>query len=86
MPKLPLNERNALPYRQFAFPIRRKEPLENASNVRNAVARFDQVLGVSDAERDEAWQRIQAAAKLYGVHVQETSWRELCAQQSDACK
>ena len=61
----------------YAFPKEEKEPLDDASHVRNAVARFNQVTGVSDAERDEAWDRIQAAAKKYGVHLEEKSWREL---------
>ena len=79
MPKLSSEERNAIPARQFAFPAQRKEPLENASHVRNAVARFGQVKGVSDTERDAAWQRIQAAARLYGVEFHEAGWRELRA-------
>ena len=79
MPKLSSEERNAIPARQFAFPAQRKEPLENASHVRNAVARFGQVKGVSDTERDAAWQRIQAAARLYGVELHEAGWRELSA-------
>jgi len=79
MPKLSSEERNAIPARQFAFPAQRKEPLENASHVRNAVARFEQVKGVSDTERDAAWQRIQAAALVYGVELHETGWRELRA-------
>jgi hypothetical protein len=45
--------------------------------VRNAIARFDQVEGVSDHERDEAWKRIKKAAKKYGVEVNEKSWHEL---------
>ena len=45
--------------------------------MRNAVARFDQVKDVTDAERDEAWKRIQAAAKKYDVKLEERSWREL---------
>ena len=49
--------------RQFAFPRQRKEPLEDASHVRNAIARFNQVEDVSDHERDEAWSRIRAAPK-----------------------
>lgn len=77
MTKLDGEERDALPDRQFAFPKQRKEPLEDASHVRNAVARFDQVEGVSDAERDEAWRRIEAAAKRFGVELHERSWREL---------
>ncbi len=79
MPKLSTQERNALPARQFAFPAQRKEPLENASHVRNAIARFDQVQGVSDDERDAAWRRIEAAASLYGVELHEAGWRELFA-------
>jgi len=79
MPKLSTEERNAMPARQFAFPAQRKEPLENASHVRNAVARFGQVKGVSDTERDAAWQRIRTAALLYGVKLYEAGWRELRA-------
>jgi hypothetical protein len=45
--------------------------------VRNAVARFDQVEGVTDAERDEAWKRIKAAAKKFDVELHESDWREL---------
>lgn len=79
MTKLTAKERGALPATQFAFPAERKEPLENASHVRNAIARFDQVQGVSDAERDAAWRRIQSAAERHGVKVHESSWRELGA-------
>jgi hypothetical protein len=75
--KLDAEHRNAIDSKQFAFPKERKEPLENASHVRNAIARFNQVEGVSDAERDEAWKRIKAAAKKFGVEVNEKSWREI---------
>jgi len=51
--------------------------------VRNALARFDQVKGVSDAERDQAFTNIQAAAKHYGVDVDETDWHELGKPSSD---
>ncbi len=77
MARLDSEERNAEPGGTFAFPKQRKEPLEDASHVRNAVARFNQVQGVSDDERDEAWKRIQAAAKKFGVDVKEGTWREL---------
>jgi hypothetical protein len=77
MARLDEADRDRLSSRQFAFPKQRKEPLEDASHVRNAVARFDQVEGVTDAERDEAWKRIQAAAKKFGVELEERSWREL---------
>ena len=61
----------------FAFPKERKEPLNNASHVRNAVARFNQVKGVSDDERDAAWKRIEKAAKKFDVELSEKSWREI---------
>lgn len=62
---------------EFAFPKQRKEPLTDARHVRNAVARFDQVEGVTDKERDQAWKRIKAAAKRHHVEVTEDDWREL---------
>jgi len=62
---------------EFAFPDQEKEPLNDAEHVRNAIARFNQVEGVTDAERDRAWQRILAAAKKFDVDVSESSWREL---------
>ena len=77
MTKLDTAHRNAVPSGNFAFPKQRKEPLENAAHVRNAIARFNQVEGVTDDERDEAWKHIQAAARKYGVEVQEGSWREV---------
>lgn len=61
----------------FAFPKERKEPLVDASHVRNAVARFDQVEGVTDHERDEAWTRINQAAKRFDVEIEADNWREL---------
>ena len=77
MSKLDQADRDHSPDRQYAFPRQRKEPLEDASHVRNAVARFDQVEGVSDDERDAAWKRIEAAAKRFDVKLEERSWREL---------
>ena len=77
MTKLDAEHRNAIDSKQFAFPKERKEPLENAAHVRNAIARFNQVEGVSDEERDAAWKRIESAAKKFGVEVSEKSWREI---------
>lgn len=77
MTKLTAAERDKLGKSAFAFPKERKEPLENAAHVRNAIARFNQVEGVSDDERDAAWKRIKAAAKRFGVEVGEKSWREI---------
>jgi hypothetical protein len=72
-------KKNDLPDSSFAFAKERKEPLTDAKHVRNAIARFDQVEGVSDAERDRAWKRIKAAAKKFGVDVSEGDWRELAS-------
>ena len=77
MTKLDTAHRQVVPTGQFAFEKQRKEPLENAAHVRNAIARFNQVEGVTDAERDTAWKHIRAAAKKYGVEMQEGSWREV---------
>jgi hypothetical protein len=77
MSELTENEREVLDDSRFAFPKERKEPLEDASHVRNAIARFNQVEGVNDDERDAAWKRIKAAAKKYDVEVSEDSWREI---------
>ena len=70
-------EENTLADQKFAFPKERKEPLTDARHVRNAIARFDQVEGVSDAERDRAWKRILDAAQRYDVEVSASSWRDL---------
>jgi hypothetical protein len=72
-----------MPARQVAFPELRKEPLAKAAHDRNAIARFDQVQGVTDEQRDEGWRRIEAAAGLYGVELHEAGWRELSARQTD---
>jgi hypothetical protein len=77
MAELKAKQRNALDDKTFAFPKERKEPLENATHVRNAIARFNQVKDVSDDERDAAWKRIKSAAKKHGVEVSENSWREI---------
>jgi hypothetical protein len=74
---------NQLADSEFAFPKQRKEPLTDAAHVRNAIARFDQVEGVSDAERDRAWKRIRAAAKRHGVEVSAASWRDLAKGGKD---
>ena len=78
--KLSTQDQNDLPESVFAFPKQRKEPLTDAAHVRNALARFDQVQDVSDADRDLAWRNILAAASHYGVEVRERSWHELGRQ------
>lgn len=77
MSELDAKDREKLSDSDYAFPKERKEPINDAKHVRNAIARFDQVEGVSDKERDEAWDRIKKAAKKFGVEVHEKSWHEL---------
>lgn len=72
-----LTKRSDLPDSVFAFPKQRKEPLTDASHVRNALARFDQVEDVSDEARDLAFANIKKAAKHYDVEVAEKSWKDL---------
>jgi hypothetical protein len=76
-------EKDRLDDQEFAFPAERKEPLTDARHVRNAIARFDQVEGVSDAERDQAWKRILAAAKRFDIEVSESGWRDLAKGGKD---
>ena len=70
---LSTEQRNEMPESTYAFPKERKEPLNNASHVRNAIARFDQVKDVSPSEKAAAFKRIKAAAKKFGVEMTETS-------------
>jgi hypothetical protein len=70
-------EKNDLPDSVFAFPKQRKEPITDASHVRNALARFDQVKGVSDEDRDVAFANIKKAAEHYDVDINEKSWHDL---------
>lgn len=77
---LDTQDRNALPESAYAFPAQRKEPLTDARHVQNALARFDQVQGVSDADRDLAFANIKKAAAHYKVEIAEDDWRQLGKQ------
>src|SRR6516225_605079 len=72
-----LTTRSNLPDTVFAFPKQRKEPLTDAKHVRNAVARFDQVLDVPDEDRALAFANIEKAAKHFDVNLSETNWEQL---------
>jgi hypothetical protein len=72
-----LTTQSDLPDSVYAFPKQRKEPLTDAQHVRNAVARFDQVIDVSDADRALAFANIEKAANYYDVNLAETSWHDL---------
>ena len=71
-----LTERGDLPDSVFAYPKKRKEPMTDAKHVRNAVARFDQVTGVSDSERKLAFANIKKAARHFAVDVSEGEWKQ----------
>jgi hypothetical protein len=81
MSELSEKQRDHIDSDKFAFPEERKEPIHDAEHVRNAIARFNQVKGVSDKERDAAWRRIKTAAKKHGVEVDEDSWHDLKAKK-----
>ena len=75
--ELDTDDRESLPDSAYAFPKQRKEPLTDATHVRTALARFDQVKGVNDDDRDLAFKNILKAADHYHVDVSEKSWKEL---------
>src|SRR5664279_3295256 len=68
-----LTAQSDLPDTVYAFPKQRKEPLTDARHVRNAIARLDQVEGVSASDRDLAFANIKKAAEHYGIELNETS-------------
>src|SRR5450631_1477833 len=68
-----LTRQSDLPDSVYAFPKQRKEPLTDARHVRNAIARLDQVEGVSASERDLAFANIRKAGEHYGIGLSETS-------------
>ncbi len=70
-------DRKEIPAAEYAFPKERKEPLNDESHVRNAIARFDQVKGVSDEERKQAFGKIEKAAKKFDVEMKENSPNQL---------
>ena len=74
---LDADDRNKLPDSAYAFRDKRNEPLTDARHVQTALARFDQVKGVSDAEREQAFANIKAASRHFGVDVAEDSWTQL---------
>jgi hypothetical protein len=78
--ELDTDDRKGLPDSVYAFPKQRKEPLTDASHVRNAISRFDQVEDVSDADRELAFANIKKAARHYDVDMGEGDWHQLGKQ------
>ena len=70
MAKLTAAKKERLPDSQYACPIDRKLPINDAAHVRNAMARFDQVIS-DECHPEAARRRILAAAKKFGVDVKE---------------
>jgi hypothetical protein len=68
--------KDSLPMTAFAFPRTRKEPMTDATHVRDAMARFNQVKEVTDSERDLAFANIQKAANHFDIQMKETNWHE----------
>src|SRR5919108_876072 len=70
MARLKTRKRAGLPDRAFAYIDsrgRRRLPINDRSHVRNALARFNQVIFESDAARETARTRLLNAAKKYGI-------------------
>jgi len=78
--------RSNLPDIVFAFPRQRKEPLTDANHVRNAAARFDQVIDVSEEDRALAFANIEKAARYYNVDLSETNWHQLGIHPQRHCE
>lgn len=75
--KLTAAQLKKLPDSAFAFPGERKEPLTDAAHIRSALARFNRLKGVTDAERDLAFANIRKAAAYFGVKMKATDWHQL---------
>jgi hypothetical protein len=77
--RLSTAKKNSLPATAFAFPRARKEPMTDAAHVRDAMARFNQVGDVTDAERDLAFGNLQKAARHFDIQMKETDWHQFGA-------
>ena len=78
--RLDARERRELPDSAYALPAQRKLPITDAAHVRAALARFDQVEGISDDDRALAFANLRKAAAHYGVEVVEERWQDLGRQ------
>jgi hypothetical protein len=72
--RLSAADKASLPTSAFAFPRARKEPMTDATHVRDAMARFNQVGDVTDEERDLGFANVQKAARHFGIQMKETNW------------
>lgn len=70
MPQLKSRQRSQLPDRAFAYVDaqgRRRLPINDEAHVRNALARFNQVVFEDEDARDRARKRLLTAARRYGI-------------------
>jgi class 3 adenylate cyclase len=70
LPELAASARARLPDSAFAYVDsqgQRRLPIHDASHVRNALARFEQVAFEDDGARERSRQRLLRAAKKYGI-------------------
>lgn len=76
MPELDTKDRDNLRKNQFAYVDKdggEHLPINDASHVRNAMARFNQTEFESQTAKEEARKKILAAAKRYDIEVDEDS-------------
>ena len=74
MPKLDTRDRDRLRDSRFAYVDKEGEghlPINDASHVRNAIARFNQTEFESMAARERARRRILSAAEQHGIELDE---------------
>lgn len=85
-----LTMQSDLPDSVYAFPKQRKEPLTDAQHVRNAVARFDQVIDVSDADRALAFAKHRESRQLLrrqpGANVMARPGRSASNESKKGCR
>ncbi len=80
--RLTAADKASLPDTAFAFPRVRKEPMTDASHVRDAMARFNQLKDVTDAERDLAFVNFERAANHFEIEMKETDWHQFGARHA----
>jgi hypothetical protein len=80
--RLSTAEKAALPATVFAFPRARKEPMTDTAHVRDAMARFNHVGDVTNAERDLAFGNLQKAASHFDIQMKETDWHQFAAHRA----
>jgi hypothetical protein len=62
-----LSENNPTKSHSYAYPHRRKLPLDTSRQVESAITYFDKVVGVSDLDKVEAFKRIIEKAEIFKV-------------------